>query len=338
VVKFKNFKSRSTSPKPAALNQSWVSNSYGFLSNNIWYYLPIPLFIMFTFFDWLFLSGILGQYFPDKTKDIAYFSYIFIYPHIIMSSILFFDKDCIKQFKMPLALIVLLSFFYLLGSKMFFAEKTREFIFVTVTTLHVFSQQYGIFKLFVLDKSKTYYLTKWSNIICAILLINLTASIEEKAPYFDVKLIIGFTFLLISGGLTAIMSNKTKNNSGRMILWGNYFLVISLLLPSVGTTKNFFSVILLRSVHDLTAIYIYFKFSESRNRKTSNNIFSISKRVTRLNPAHGVLAAAFFFSWILQEFGLFFILELLVWIHYGTESIAWKKNTIFRSHLRSSFR
>lgn len=317
-----------------------------------WLYMLIPLGLLLLSADhWLF-SSFFKTHLPADPEENVYFTILFVSPHILWSLISASEKNYLKHlisavrwhywlFNLVLPL-TLLTFF---GKPYFLV--CQAFI----SLRHVFFQQFGVSRMLLRSKPSSHAgLTtalEYLIVLSAIVFFFQYLFLDDDHTFWVAKLIdrllVNSKFFVTTSILltVAVMFLNIRNIiSARLIPRLNYLGSLALapffaVCFSLGYT--FIGILVLRLVHDLTAMSFYYVHDVNRNQEGRKNFF-YSFRLLRWLPipilapllaialAHAVIGLSDFY-WI----GLLSI--LLELLHRLIEGVCWKKGSPMASSI-----
>lgn len=297
----------------------------------------IPITLMIVLIDQLFLNSVLKHYLPGTPELFFIFVVIFTLPHVVSSSLSFFDRDYLIHYKkeifVPSILIVLgvLLLPTIIGPFMF------KFFYAYWTILHVCNQQFGISPMFTGYRGREYILWKWIGFaICAGvyfgIFVPIIGSIEIR------QVVIGSSLLLFIPliWLTLILSNKCSDIKGKYYLWLNIVTAASVLV-FYAMGYPFFVILGPRVIHDVTAFIFYSAHDQNRNVILYNNLLYRATSWTKipiilLNPILSILIA-FPITLFRDNFWAYNLAVMISVFHYYTDSFTWRNTSYHRKNI-----
>jgi len=295
----------------------------------VYWITPITWLIILV--DASFFKSILKQNLPVNPSSIFLFSLFFNSPHIIGSTLNFFDAEYYSYYKkrllISIALIITLasSLPILIGEELAFA------LYLLFTVVHFAGQKFGLCIMLTNTKGLSFQFWKFSGLaIDAIIFIDIVLGLSAKfeAPrlikYGTLGLFIPFT------AATLYYSLRSKDKIGTKAVWQNYGLVASTwFFYAIG--YPFFVIFGPVVIHDITAFMFYTVHDQNRNSIQMHNI--LYKPLVQLGlpvllccplialSLASILTVKYDQSWVIMT------LVFLNILHYYTESFAWKKGS-----------
>jgi hypothetical protein len=306
-------------------------------------YCVMPLALVFICFDTLLLNNQLQNTLPRDPRAFAWFVLLFMIPHIIASFFSFVDREYFEHYKPQLLrgaqIAVILGIFLpaLAG-----ATILPLLAFATYTMVHVFMQQSGVSKSLMKNSAPAHVYWQWLGIAIAIVIY---AYLLIPIPWLQNITI--EPSILISAGLivfsiySLLALNIVKQSRTRL---GKIYFLGSHCIPIMGalfifTDYPILAFLIPRIIHDLTAYTFYITHDNNRFSETrSNLIYRVTSKlkipVYIASPALSVLL-----TFTIVEFNttvLTVILTCIIFLHYYTESIMWKRDALHRMQIKFS--
>lgn len=300
-------------------------------------YWVVPITWLVIFIDSAFFKGALKQNLPVNPSSIFLFSLFFNSPHIIGSTLNFFDLEYYRHYKkkllisIPLIMVLAFSMPILIGEDLAFA------LYLLFTVVHFAGQKFGMCIMLTKTKGLSFQFWKFSGLaIDALIFIDIVLGLSAKveAPsliqYGTLALFIPFT------AATLYYSSLSKDKVGTQAVWQNYGLVASTwVFYAMG--YPFFVILGPVVIHDITAFMFYIIHDQNRNNLQMHNI--LYKPLVQLGVPILLccpLIALSLASILTIEHDQQWVIMSLVFLnilHYYTESFAWKKGSLQRRQI-----
>lgn len=309
------------------------------LNNLVKIYLSLFITLFIILIDKIFLGGRLLSMLPSSPEGNFWYLIFFVTPHIHVSFISLFDKNIVKQFYAPLIIGVPIIFFTCFTFPIFFSEKLFMCLVGIWTAKHLVYQQFAITPFFTLTRDKTNRYWEWMAVLLTVFLY-LTVFPDESYFKADSFLKVLFYILIVPFLIaTIIVSSSSKTKGGQVFVWLNFSMVF------LGTVEcllgyGFFSILSLRIIHDITAVYFYNSYYQNKVHSDNNNfILNFFKLIPFPIWISAVLFGVFTalpFRFIEENHWVLYLLTAMGTSHYYLDSIQWKKNSPFRSFIKIS--
>lgn len=288
--------------------------------------------------DMLFFSNWLRLNLPHSPNQVALFTLIFVLPHIICSSIIFFsDKTYISHYKGQLIPGLIVICLLALVAPLFFPQNIILIINGVVTLYHVMGQQFGLTSTIARYKGKYFLWWKYFGLFTSAVIYYLFY-FSTTVPPAVLKFLSLFSIvlILIFLGLTFLMNKQITQKAGKAYAWNNFILVlVSFLMIMSGYT--FFAMLMTRVIHDLTAFYFYNTHNLNKWYVSSNsNFYSYLRSKNSFKYLMVFLCTpliAIIFAKGITLWASFTVINCLTLFHYWTESFTWKNGTPHRMHI-----
>ncbi len=306
-------------------------------------YAVMPLSLICKAIDSLIFNGHVQQALPVDPRVYVWFVLLFMVPHIIASFFSFADKEYFDYYRSRLlrgAQIAVILGIFLPA----FAGATILPIlaFVTYTMIHVFMQQSGVSKSLMRNAAPYHVYWQWlgiaiATVIYAYLLIPMTwlQNVINNSNVFMVVLVI---VLIIYNLLALNIVKQSRTRLGKIYFLGTHFIpILGIFYIVVG--YPIITLVIPRIIHDLTAYTFYITHDNNRFVKSHSNIIYRATAKLKLpvfvaSPFVSILLA--FTIAKLNSATLTIILTCVFFLHYYTESMIWKKDTLHRMQIKFS--
>lgn len=301
-------------------------------------YAVMPIFTAFIVIDTIFLNNKVQQVLPLDPRVYVWFVLLFMLPHILASFFSFADKEYFNHYKPRLLkgaqIAVLLGIFLpaIAGATML-----PVLAFATYTMIHVFLQQSGVAKSLMRNSDPLHAYWQWIGIaISTVIYIYLLIPLNWLDVFLrDSRLlviIITCLAIVIYSILAGIIVKKSRTKLGK-----KYFLA-SHVIPLFGilfivTGYPIFALVVPRLIHDLTAYTYYITHDYNRFADSKSNfLYKLTSRIKLpvfiASPLVSILLA--YLVSMFNTASIAVVLTCLFFLHYYTESVIWKKDTLHR--------
>lgn len=305
-------------------------------------YFVMPLSLITMVVDYLLWGGTIKNLLPVDPRTYAWFVLLFMVPHIIASFFSFADKEYFDYYKPRLLrgaqIAVTLGIFLpaLAGGTIL-----PLLAFATYTMVHVFMQQSGVSKSLMKNNASSHAYWQWLGIaiataVYAYLLIPVP---WLQKSFNNPAVVIGSLLIFTVYSLLAV--SIVKQSHTRL---GKVYFLGSHSIPIVGVFYivagyPIFALLIPRIIHDLTAYTFYITHDNNRFAKSRSNL--LYKATSRLkipvyvaSPVISILLA--YAIALFNSATLAVILTCIFFLHYYTESMIWKRDTLHRMQIKLS--
>lgn len=315
--------------------------SYRFLLG-IYSVLPISFGIVLV--DAFMLDHALTERLPSSPELLRLFTVFFVVPHQVASAITFLDKGYLATYgrklsaAIPILCLAAVSLPAILTPRAFFV------LYASLTMYHVIGQQLGITRIIAKKTDWAFHGWKWLSLVLAaalyVRLYGLDAPTLFLVPPSPMRPITDTLFLVLLPPLIYLTwrgARRSETRIGRMYWWSNTAMIVTC-YALLAARYSFFTVLIPRVIHDLTAFAFYVVHDFNRNRSQDHNLLYAWLRRTGLPTwALGPLVAIALGN-VVSESSTFqyggAVMLALAFFHYYTESIMWKRNTVHRDQVR----
>lgn len=302
------------------------------------FYGIIPFVWLILIVDIFYLNGKIKSILPVNPENQRLFLLFFLWPHIIMSLITMLDKEYLVSYKNSINRYKLLGFILVLFIY-FFNKELFFFVYAILTLKHFTCQQIGLETLTSGPQPKFIYLAYF----LILLMLNCWVEFPGLPLLGDLRLLLlkyklDFYFF---GFVTLILFYNTHqrylNNKKNPIIQGNFLFVVTIYLTFL-LGYPFFSFLIPRILHDLTAIIFYLFHDYNRNKtEKKNSIFRIipyTEKYFFIYPLlFSFLFANFLFELAIRTEVMAIFLFSMGLTHYFIEDFIWKKGGIHRREI-----
>jgi hypothetical protein len=310
--------------KPSVLNIKYIVLAY----------IILPVTLLFFAIDYFFFQLSVTRSLPADPHRLTIFIVVFMTPHIFAGSAPYFSREYIKRYKVMLISVVSISvvvpllFIQIIGIKFFMP-------FVALFGLqHFLAQQFGIFKSSLVEINWRYHF--WygmglSFFFFAFLTLSPDAPLKNKefANYVITALCVIYLFSFY------LLFKQIKPGWNLLFGVGNTALIFNaLFFTSIG--YEFYGILGLRIIHDVTAFLVYYHHDAGRTlHKKKNKIYNIiplhHKYLRFLYPLFFILVGLPYTFVIFPAFPL--IMAFVAFFHYISEAIVWKQKSLHRQYM-----
>ena len=288
-------------------------------------YLIVPLAIVVAF-------AAPQSFFFKRPSEFLLYGYIFVFPHILASPLMFFDKKYFQEYRVKIIVASLLSITLALLLREVSSDYKGLFLFFAAI-MHLTGQQVGIgLRLHARPHNFWMRAWEWSLVFFVTTVYFLMVLLNVKVPVNYYWGFIGFSSLLLFKG--GLLKGRTV---GILYLMLNQVVVV---LVAVFFLQGlyFFSILLPRFIHDTTAFMVYIFHNEKRNEKENNNFIFSNKYIIFLPVFISTPLILFSLNAIVvqpaENLSWFWLLDALVLFHYIAEHFCWKGASLLREQIR----
>jgi hypothetical protein len=309
------------------LNKRWLLSLY----------LLLPITLAVVAVDSMWLGGRLRDALPANPETLPIFTYVFVLPHIVSSSVILMDREYLKHFGRRLAIAGLVILVLAVGMVRGQYQALLYGLFNLYTIYHVVQQQFGITRMLCRYRRWEHYLWSGSGLLLMswAIIAHSVPTLRTIAPSDWVMAVALLTSPLLLWA-TARLNKHSSSRLGSYYLWANTALVGSTLL-CYWTGYFFFMLLVPRLLHDFTAFSFYIVHDANRNQVTPHNrVFAVLRR-TRiplpfLTPLVSILLAAPITANTMHT-PIQVLFMFLTMLHYYTEGITWKSGSPHRASI-----
>ena len=306
-------------------------------------YLIIPFCLLIVILDTFFFAGFLKRTLKPDPESYRLITVFFFYPHVFMSIGTLLDGEYLKIYKENLLSPKSLFYFGTLLIGLCWNQEIFFILFAYISSKHLIGQQMGLEKLWADENDPVIRsnFSYWAYVLITSILyyrVGFSQSIFwEILSQFDLRIHIRFLITLF---IFIILffdargnSIKAKDIKLKILFWGNYFLIISVVFV-FQSGYFFFALFIPRFIHDITAIIFYTCHDRNRNSLSNHNFIGqifqkISKKSYIFLLPIIYLCLANILVQMNSKMGNLFLLFLGT-IHFFVESFMWKKGTMHR--------
>lgn len=295
-------------------------------------YAVLPAGLILLALD-LVAGGGLLQRLPTDPLELAWFTLLFVLPHIVASFFSFFDAQYLEAYGPKLLrgaqLAVLATFLLPLIS-----VDLAVVSFAVLTMTHVTFQQGGIAKSLMGTHGTWHRIWQWSTAaVASAIYLNIYSLISFNATAVSIGIFFALVFVTLSGYRAAA---ESKSALGSAYFW----LTHATLLVAFGLmllNYPLLAILIPRAVHDLTAFICYVSHDRNRFADTHSNVIyktmaSLGVPVVLASPLLAFCVASFLQVDAVRA-ATIPLISVLTFMHYYTESQIWRSGTLHRQYL-----
>jgi hypothetical protein len=297
-------------------------------------YAIVPACVLAILVDQTLLHGSLRAHLPRSPEAWVYFTVLFNFPHIVASHLIFADPEYLRRYWRHLvgAILVFVPLTFAIVALSFEAL----IIFAQVVTFfHLVTQQVGLTGAQLRTKDWSFPAWKAMGLVSGIAAL---LTITDASPFLvrtrGPMALVSLAALVPSTLLALRLTKLSMTQGGKRYLWANQSM-FTLMSVFVLAGYPIFSALMLRWVHDLTALYVYGVHDTNRNRETRNNLVYRALSWSRLpvyvlGPVCAIFLAAIAERVLPPRWGI----QVVYWLsglHYYMEGVVWKSGTLHRA-------
>lgn len=306
-------------------------------------YAVMPLSLVFIGIDWILFGGQIKMSLPVDPRIYIWFVLLFMLPHIFASFFSFAEKEYFDYYRGRLLrgaqIAVLLGIFLpaLAG-----ATILPVIAFVTYTMIHVFMQQSGVSKSLMRNTAPSHIYWQWlgitiSTVIYAYLLIPspwLRGLFNDSSVFAGGLILVVIIYCLLAVNIV----KQSQTTLGKIYFLGTHILpILGVFYIIVG--YPILALIISRIIHDLTAYTFYIAHDSNRFKRSRSNFLYIAASKIKLpvyiaSPVVSILLAITVSNFNSATISV--LLTCFFFLHYYTESVIWKNNTLHRTEIKFS--
>jgi len=317
-------------------------------------YLVIPICLVISLIDTLFLNGAIRDTLPSSPKHFLLLQVLLGTPHILASAILLStNNDYLRFYKtkligMTVAIIALFGF----GS-LVIPYRILYLIVAIWTVFHVLKQQHGIARGICRLTDKPFYSLLGLSVAAGIMVyvgifMKNNLNPEQAQLIWSISAILS-ALLVIA---TIFCQRYVTTGFGKSFLWANTLLVLSSFYL-YSQEYYFLAILVPRLVHDATAYVFYITHDYNRHHQQPQNFIYRAAKRCNLHLFVVLPLITFLLTFILQQYGdAFFnllinhifgfevrkaislgLLGYFALMHYYTEAFTWKGDSPYRQFI-----
>ena len=319
-------------PHPWKLTTRLLLSVYGLL----------PLALLIVFVDQVFLYGAIRDYLQLNFRDLAFITVILNLPHIVASHVTLFDRDYVTHYKgllakagtLAVALGTLLPIVF--GMKIFFV------FMASYTMYHVLAQQFGLSLMFMSARPNTdfkgwLWTTTLGYSIGYLIIYHTYYFTPDQVKIAKLVMLAGFALSGIFALRLMRIVTPEKTPISRWYFYANIMMgFVCFILFTSGYA--FFTVLIPRFVHDLTAFAVYIVHDHNRNEAETHNYFYMLLDKLHLKPWVACMPLAIGIAWVLtvgseHSHAVMYFTFSIIFLHFIIEGRIWKAGTPHRDSL-----
>ena len=291
-------------------------------------YLIIPLSFVIIGVDVFFLNG--------RLKDSAvfslnsgYVSFAFLsFIHIVASFFVVLDSEVIRYYKNK---FLCASFFistFIILVQYFSFTKTFFIVAIVANLLHFVGQQLGVSHFFLKKKPKVFIFWYLSAVLFSLCLyFGLFAPrVDVLFPYRNL-LLVSAKFIFCAFLCTCYFVAKGSDFKGWLYILGNVFFIASFTL-FFKWGYPFFSFIIARILHDVTAFWFYINHGQNKSQNSNKNFMYSLWLKFSLPISISYIVFSVLIAFLITKFRanmiVFNIFMIMTLFHYYVEGFLWK--------------
>lgn len=297
------------------------------------FYFLVPLCFLFVCLDSWFNLGLTASL-PKVPEAWLAFNFFFNLPHIVESNILLLDREIYESYGKKLSLALFLAIAMTLVFHYSFKWEVFLYIHSLWTLKHVVMQQFNLSHGAGVQRAFLTNLWKFFGMVVGVIIywdIYDMFAWKLGPIHLDVLNLSALVFTLVSCG----MYFSYRKMKGRDLVIGNSLLIFcGFVMYKMGA--GFFSVLLIRVIHDCTGFVYYYRLNKGRREfgKSANWYMALSKYssdffATIIVP---ILIVILLVSLPMRDEvrAIFMVLSIM---HYFSEGFTWKKESPYRKYL-----
>ncbi len=306
-------------------------------------YSVMPLSLLFIAADSFVLNGHIKVSLPVDPRVYAWFVILFMVPHIIASFFSFADKEYLEYYKPRLLrgaqIAVILGIFLpaIAG-----ATILPILAFATYTMIHVFMQQSGVSKSLMKNSAPAHVYWQWlgiaiSTVIYSYLLIPMPW-LDKIGGYSNLIKAVSVLVLGIYSLLAINIARQSRTKLGKVYFWGSHSMPI---LGALYIVSGYpiLALLIPRIIHDLTAYTFYITHDNNRFNETKSNVLYRATSGIKLPVYLASPLISILLTFAIAKFNssaLAVVLTCIFFLHYYTESMIWKRDSLHRTQIKYS--
>ena len=299
----------------------------------------IPITLVGLISDQIFFGGYLRTISPRNPEELAFFSFFFVYPHIVASLCVASNRHIraglghvLARASVAVMLLAVVVAFTLGDSALFI-------VYGFVTIYHVFAQQFGLARLFL---ARTNYHFKICFAVGIVLSVGCYALVYSPKlalhAYFIPFIAIALTLLVCSLPSFLALMRCARGWDGRWYLMTCLLTLISSWV-CVVSDYPFGAILIPRVIHDLTAFlfYLYYEINSPDQTLAQKALGLILERgtIVRAVPLLIVsLAVASGLTFFEQERLGMYVVTAVGFLHYTLEHFLWRSQSPARQYVK----
>lgn len=297
-------------------------------------YLIVPIVFLVVVCDWFFMDKALRNLMQINPMQILWYVILFGAPHIVASTVAYWDKEYCRYYKKPLLMGIAGALAISYATYLFLPEVVGFLLLTSITMVHFVGQQAGISKMFLRQPVEYFRLWQWSMVVISCI-VAATVGFESGQNYLQyvshASWLLG-AYLLFTTYLVVLMIKQLPSWRRAWYLLFTHAMAVCVVLFLV-LDYPFFVVLVPRMVHDLTAFVFYTAHDASRLQQSRGNYLY---RLLHFRPAYvllGLPLVSISLALLLSNLLPPVIILAIAYFHYYIEGVAWKNGTPHRQNL-----
>jgi hypothetical protein len=292
-------------------------------------YAAVPLCLLAAIVDRVAFDGALRQILPRTPDSILLYLIVFNLPHIVASTLIFFDGEYVAHYRHRLlGPSIAIAGFVIWGPSVIGIALFSAIIYA-VTIWHAIGQQFGLAGM--MAKTSKRWLRVWKvSGFGAGAAVYFAIYAREATAGGTLTIAVATIFalsLVVFTAATIIGARHAAAGYGRAFLWVNYALVTAAaMLFALG--YPLLVILMARIVHDCTAFCFYVVHDQNRNAAAPRNF--IYRLFGPLHPPAlllcplAAMAIAFPLTWYYHVAWVAWLVLGISLLHYYTEGFTWR--------------
>lgn len=297
------------------------------------FYILVPLCLLIVMMDHFYHLGIVSSL-PKVPEAWLAFNFLFNLPHIVESNILLCDKEVFQTYKTKLVTALSLSVLATLIFHYYLRWEVFLYIHSFWTLKHVVLQQFNLSHATGVKKNNLALLWKILGMLVGIIIYwDIYEMFSWKIGEYHLNALNLFAILFLITSF--LMYSVYKKSEARVMVLANSLLFFGgYVMYKLGA--GFFSVLLIRVIHDCTGFVYYTALNRGRTKahRSPKWYVSLSSLITHVG-ATVLVPVCIVILLIALPFkaevrSVFMVLSIM---HYFTEGFTWKQGSPYRNYL-----
>ena len=299
----------------------------------------IPITLVGLISDQIFFGGYLRTTLPRNPEELAFFSFFFVYPHIVASLCVASNRHIRAGLGHVLVRASVAVMLLAVAVALALGDSALFIVYGLMTIYHVFAQQFSLARLFL---ARTNYHFKICFTVGMILSVGCYALVYSPKlalhAYFIPFIAIAVTLLVCSLPSFLALMRLARGWDGRWYLMTCLLTLISSWV-CVVSDYPFGAILIPRVIHDLTAFLFYLSYEinspdQTLAQKALGLILergSIVRAVPLLSVSLAVASGVTFFEQ--ERMGMYFVVAV-GFLHYTVEHFLWRSESPARQYVK----
>jgi len=307
-------------------------------------YLIVPLCCLVVVADIYGWNGHLRAALSNtwSVQHFVWIAFYVNYPHLIANVYSFMDGDYVRFYKHQLLMTLAATCALVFAVQPWVGPVTTSLIFWIITAYHVVMQEIGVTRILGFNSGPAFRVWKWlivtTQIVLTLLLVSRLDLLNRRIPAVNLHAAGQWTLIVQSiliAATTLFSFKKIRSvNAGLAMGSNSLMILIAVILYFAG--YGFFSLLMITTVHNVTAFLFYILHDMNRNAATRPNIsyrflhftgLPIWLQSIVLSMAFGYLGVRF----ASQYWGIQMI-AFVSYFHYISDGYAWKRGSLHRQY------